>query len=143
MKPGTTQAPIRATITVLYSILFAIGMSLVTYLLIGLSTWGDGGVPTLAAWEIVFLYGLIPGGSLATSLFIGLSPFRREKGLVFTCVYWMLFASFTLVAGFCLLTGDGEALMFGIPTAIFLPAWYPFRRTARRPADPTIASSPD
>ena len=77
--------------------------------------------------EDVLCYVLIPGIPTAISVFIVGSAFRRKKGLTFRILYWVLYATLGLVSVFCLLLCDNESLLFGVPTAIFLLAWFPFR----------------
>lgn len=124
--------PFRTAIVILYSLLLSVGMAVAAYLLSGLRYWGDGSTPRHSLINDIFYYGLLVGVPVAISIFIVGSVYRQQKGVGYRVIYWLLYAALGAISGFCLLSGDDEALLFGIPTAIFLLAWFPFRDSHAR-----------
>jgi hypothetical protein len=135
MKTRTTHMPFRATIVILYSLALSVGMAITAFLLSGLRYWGDGSTPHHSLLNDLLYYGLLVGVPIAISIFIVWSVYRQQKGLGYRVLYWLLYATLGATAAFCLLSGDDEALLFGVPTAVFLLAWFPFRHSHVSPSE--------
>lgn len=119
-----------------YVVVWAVGAMGLAYVANGFRYWTDGSTPRYSLLEHALFYGLFIGLPVFVVWFIVRSLLRPPTGRRYRVLFFLLFSLFTLAAAACLLLGDDEALLFGLPTALFLPAWWIAARPVRQPAPP-------
>jgi hypothetical protein len=128
MRTRTVPFPLRKAVVVLYGIALLVAGACATFIFNGFRYWSDGSTPKYSLVDDVVFYGLFLGIPTAISVFIVWSSFRRKRGLAYRIFYWILYAALGLASVLCLLSGGKNgAYYFGIPSSVFLFAWFPFR----------------